>query len=252
MTQQIEGKFYPLQHDEWVQAYKELSSGAIAVLYYIRTADPYSNGVDLSAAEIALHLGVNRSTVSRALKELDTKGYIELEIIKARVTISGKGLLNADADEGDAETQPCCKNATADAKTQQGMQNCNEPCEKTTNCAKLQQPEAETQTGKGFQTPKTSKTLKTIKDSSERREEILKVWEEFKNRLKIFGVYAQMWVGDDLIDRDDYQDCVKASYKHSPEELRRRLIAFCTRIKDLKANQIGDVYKYLKSFLVNP
>ena len=247
---QIEGKFYPLQKEEWVQVCKELSSGARDVLYYIRTSDPYGNGVDLTAAAIALELGVNRSTVSRALKELDAKGYIELEIIKARATISGKGLLVTDTVD-DAKTQPRCKNATAGAETQQPVQNCNDECENATASAEMQQAERETQTGKGFQVAKTSKTLKNIKNSSERREEILKVWSEFENRLKVYGVYSKMWVWQDLIDRDDYQDCVKASYKHSPEELGRRLIAFCMRVKDMKANEIGDIYRFLKSYLTS-
>lgn len=245
---QIEGKFYPLQKEEWVQVCKELSSGARDVLYYIRTSDPYGNGVDLTAAAIALELGVNRSTVSRALKELDAKGYIELEIIKARATISGKGLLVTDTVD-DAEMQPRCKNATDSAEMQQPVQNCNTECENATTSAEMQQTEAETLTQQGTQTPKTSKIPKTFKTPLERRQEVLSVWEEFKDRLKIYGVYAQMWVGEDLIDRDDYQECVKASYKHSPEELRRRLIAFCMRVKDMKANEIGDIYRYLKSYL---
>lgn len=245
---QIEGKFYPLQKEEWVQVCKELSSGARDVLYYIRTSDPYGNGVDLTAAAIALELGVNRSTVSRALKELDAKGYIELEIIKARATISGKGLLVTGTVD-DAEMQPRCKNATDGAEMQQPVQNCNAECENATPSAEMQQPEAETQSQQGSRIPKTSKTIKTFKTPLERREEILKVWTEFEDRLKTYGIYSKMWVSEDLIDRTDYQECVRESYKHSPEELRRRLIAFCMRVKDMKANEISDKYRYLKSYL---
>jgi hypothetical protein len=115
----IEGKFYPLQHQEWVKACRELTSGARDTLYYIRTTDPYSNGIELTAAAIAKELGVNRSTISRAMKELDSKGFIEMEIISAKVAVTGKGLLDV------YQMQQCCTSATASAEMQQPVQKCN-------------------------------------------------------------------------------------------------------------------------------
>lgn len=95
MTQaKIEGKFYPLQHQEWLRACRELTPAELKVLYYIRTADPYSNGVRLTAAAIAAlepkaiakELGVNRSTVSRTLKELVEKGFLPEEAVKQYIS----------------------------------------------------------------------------------------------------------------------------------------------------------------------
>ncbi|MHC5731672.1 MAG: MarR family transcriptional regulator, partial [Nostoc sp.] len=82
MTQnssKIQGKFYPLQHDEWLKACLELTPAQKDVLYYIRTLDPYGDGVELSVSGIARQLStenkeVHRSTVSRALKALDDRG----------------------------------------------------------------------------------------------------------------------------------------------------------------------------------
>jgi hypothetical protein len=56
------------------------------VLYFVRTLDPYGDGLDISIAEIARQLStdkrtVHRSTVSRALKELDAKGFIDMELL---------------------------------------------------------------------------------------------------------------------------------------------------------------------------
>ncbi len=126
-TVKIEGKFYPLQREEWVKACRELTSSARDTLYYIRTTDPYSNGIELTAAAIAKELGVNRSTVSRAMKELDTKGFIEMEIISARVSVTGKGLLDV------AEMQQCCTSATTSAATQQAVQLRNKQCSYATS-----------------------------------------------------------------------------------------------------------------------
>lgn len=97
MKTKIDGKFYPLQHDEWLRACQELTSAQKDILYYIRTLDPYSDGVELSPAEIARSLStesktVHRSTVGRALKVLDQKGYINMELLKVKVRVLGKGL----------------------------------------------------------------------------------------------------------------------------------------------------------------
>lgn len=94
----IPGKFYPLQHSEWLKACQQLTPSQRDVLYFLRTLDPYSNGISINTAEIARHLSTNgrtvhRQTVSRALKELDKKGFIDLELIQVNVTVKTKGLL---------------------------------------------------------------------------------------------------------------------------------------------------------------
>ncbi|MCU0546819.1 MAG: hypothetical protein MUE44_32420 [Oscillatoriaceae cyanobacterium Prado104] len=97
MTTKINGKFYPLQHAEWIKAMQNLKPAEINVLYYIRTLDPMADGVEVSAAAIARAIStpdkkVCRQTVSRALKALDAKGYIDMEILTAKVSINGGGI----------------------------------------------------------------------------------------------------------------------------------------------------------------
>ena len=78
----IQGKFYPLQNDEWVKACQELTPAQRDVLYYLRTLDPYGDRpLSLGVTEIARQLKLDKSTVSRALKALDQKGWIDLELI---------------------------------------------------------------------------------------------------------------------------------------------------------------------------
>jgi hypothetical protein len=93
----IQGRFYPLQHEEWLKACRELTPAQRDVLYYIRTIDPYNQGIDINAAEVARQLSaperiVHRQTVSRALKELDAKGFIDLELLQVRTKVKPKGL----------------------------------------------------------------------------------------------------------------------------------------------------------------
>jgi len=84
----IQGKFYALQNEEWVRACQELTPAQRDVLYYIRTLDPYGERpLNLGVTEIARQLKLDKSTVSRALKALDQKGWIDLELIQVRVKI---------------------------------------------------------------------------------------------------------------------------------------------------------------------
>jgi hypothetical protein len=189
----IEGKFYPLQHEEWVKACQELTPAQKDVLYYIRTLDPYSDGVELSPAEIARSLStpnkiVHRSTVGRALKVLEEKGFIDLELLRVKVRVLGKGLHERDTSM--SSTIPCCAETTVlppdnlrdrDAtKLPPG----NKRDRDATSAIVTQQPEAETQSEQKVQNPKTIKTysdfIKTLSESE--RENFLNfVEEQIKN-----------------------------------------------------------------------
>ncbi|MGL5880349.1 MAG: MarR family transcriptional regulator [Xenococcaceae cyanobacterium] len=94
MTQaRIEGKFYPLQHQEWLKACRELTPAQRDVLYYIRTIDPHNNGIEINAAEIARQLSsperqVHRQTISRALDSLALKGWIDEKFSSTKQVLS--------------------------------------------------------------------------------------------------------------------------------------------------------------------
>lgn len=80
MTQansKIQGKFHPLEHEEWLRACRELTSAQIGVLYYVRTLDPCGENPSPRATEIARALRLDKATVSRAFKVLGQKGYID-------------------------------------------------------------------------------------------------------------------------------------------------------------------------------
>ncbi|MBE9019991.1 hypothetical protein IQ272_28455, partial [Chroococcidiopsidales cyanobacterium LEGE 13417] len=85
MQEKIQGKFYPLQHQEWLRACRELTKAELDVLYYIRTIDSHSSGVRgvrIDADHIAGQLSspkrqVHRQTISRALDSLALKGWID-------------------------------------------------------------------------------------------------------------------------------------------------------------------------------
>ena len=118
-TTKIQGKFYPLQQEEWLAACRELTQAQLSILYYIRTSDPYNQGIEINCAEVARLLSkpdriVHRQTISRALKELDTKGFIDLELLQVKAKVKPKGLwcnntsdVNNSCFEGDTSKVGC-------------------------------------------------------------------------------------------------------------------------------------------------
>ena len=77
-----------LTKQQWVQDFKNLTRAQLGVLYYIETSDPFGDrGIEVTATAIAQELGLDKSSVSRALKQLDQMGYIDSEIIRARVKV---------------------------------------------------------------------------------------------------------------------------------------------------------------------
>ena len=72
---------YRLTSEEWLRACRELKPSEKDVLYYLRTLDPFGDrAIEIKVREMSRGLGVSPSTVSRALKSLDAKGWIDLEI----------------------------------------------------------------------------------------------------------------------------------------------------------------------------
>ena len=121
MTQtKIQGKFYPLKSEEWLQSINQLTHSELKVLYYVRSLDPYNNGINLTPAQIARDLStdkikMHRSTVGRALKSLDRKGFINMELLQVRVKINPKGFLSEEKTsekENVVTRQQCCDHAT--------------------------------------------------------------------------------------------------------------------------------------------
>ena len=189
----IQGLFYPLQHEEWLKACRELTPAQRDVLYYIRTIDPYNQGIDINAAEVARQLSaperiVHRQTVSRALKELDAKGFIDLELLQVRTKVKPKGLWCNDApkvceDTDGVMTYPRCDDApsaiaTHHAGSPRTTMDHDAPCAIATHHA-----EAESLVEREFQNSKINKTyLDFIKTLSE--EERANFWKFCEEKTK--------------------------------------------------------------------
>jgi len=74
--------FYRLTHDEWKQANQELTQTQVLVLYHLRTLDPYGDeSIDVRIDEIAQGTRLSRGAVSRAITELNKKGWLLIEAV---------------------------------------------------------------------------------------------------------------------------------------------------------------------------
>lgn len=79
MTQnnpKIQGKFYPLQHEEWLRACRELRSTELVVLHYLKTINPSCEKIAIPHSVIASDLKKNKSTVSQAIQALKEKNWL--------------------------------------------------------------------------------------------------------------------------------------------------------------------------------
>ncbi|VEP14641.1 conserved hypothetical protein [Hyella patelloides LEGE 07179] len=190
MTQtKIQGKFYPLKSDEWLESIKQLTFSELKILYYVRALDPYNKGINLTPAQIAKDLStedsqMHRSTVGRALKSLEKKGFLKMELLQVRIKVNPQGFLSEEKTADVVTTQRNCEQTTHDASPQQNVPPHNIECSQATKCAPTQQSSAENQSEQGFQISKTLKTYLDFKDSlseEEREKFLLFVKEQIKD-----------------------------------------------------------------------
>jgi DNA-binding MarR family transcriptional regulator len=133
----IQGKFYPLQSEEWLETVKQLTHSELKILYYIRSLDPYNKGISITPIEIAKDLStekskMHRSTVGRALKSLDSKGFIQMELIQVQIKVNPKGFLSQTEIGDVAVTQPSCEQTTQVVTPQPSVPEHNLECSQAT------------------------------------------------------------------------------------------------------------------------
>lgn len=102
----IQGKFYPIQIDEWGRMYTELTKSQIGVLIYVRAIDPYGNGINIKANLIADFLKISRNAVYEAVRVLCEKDYLMAEGVEYTMRLYHKGILNnSNSDSCQSGTQ---------------------------------------------------------------------------------------------------------------------------------------------------
>ena len=239
----IQGKFYPLKSSEWIDSITQLTHSELKILYYVRSLDPYNNGIDLSASQIARDLStdknkMHRSTVGRALKSLDRKGFINMELIKVRIKVNPRGFLTdreaepepdlkpkSEAKNDVVATQPCCDHATDVVTTQQNVQPRNKECAHATGSAPTQQSKAETQSQQQVQEPKIFKTYTDFKDSLSEgeRENFLEFVRKKAENLEKPINDLEAWLASKTRAKENRWEIYYKSYQEEKASQKRKL-----------------------------
>lgn len=82
---------YRLDNQEWLSLCEELKFAEVKVLLHLRTLNPFGDRVlEIGIRELGRTLKMDHSTVSRALKVLEKKGYIDMELVQVNVRVKAK------------------------------------------------------------------------------------------------------------------------------------------------------------------
>ena len=90
-TKKVQGKFYPLQHQEFLKLNQILTQSELSVYLWLKTDDPFGGKlIEADTQKIAEDLTISRRTVQRALVKLQQEDLIELVISKFRYRLKSK------------------------------------------------------------------------------------------------------------------------------------------------------------------
>lgn len=195
----VSGKFYPLQNAEWVKACKELTHTQLSVLYYLRSADPYSNGMKIRASRIADELQISRQAVYKAIDALSEKEYIEKEDVEYSLKLRSRGCL-CDSLENRPQVSPSvdsCKLEATVVNAGRQLSTDGDSCNLGATVVNAgRQPEAETLVEEESQSFKINKTYSDFKKtlSEGEREEFLKFGENKAAQLPNPPALPHRWI----------------------------------------------------------
>jgi DNA-binding MarR family transcriptional regulator len=166
MTQtKIQGKFYPLQHEELLNLNRILSASELSIYFWLKTKNPFEEKlIEANTQEIAEDLEISRRTVQRALVKLQQENLIDLVIDQFRYRIKSKS--TSIEDKSEMATLMSSGDTEIVATTSGSLSSSETPSEQQ------------------FQLPKTIKTYLDLIDSlseSERESFLQFVREQIKN-----------------------------------------------------------------------
>jgi hypothetical protein len=172
-TKKVQGKFYPLQHQEFLKLNQILTQSELSVYLWLKTNDPFGGKfIEADTQKIAKDLEISRRTVQRALVKLQQECLIELVISKFKYRMKSK--LSSDNDYlseiNDKSTREISKlsddNEIALA-TPRSFERHQDRLDDThvAEVSTVSPSSSEAKTGHEFQTPKISKTYIDFKDS---------------------------------------------------------------------------------------
>ena len=149
----VQGKFYPLQHQEFLKLNQLLTQSELAVYLWLKTNDPFgSKFIEADTQKIAEDLVISRRSVQRALVKLQQEELIELVINKFKYRLKSKLLPQS---ENNLEIKDDSQLATSGSPDDS----------KIVSTTSVSPSSSETDLEQGFQNPKIFKTYIDFKRS---------------------------------------------------------------------------------------
>jgi len=183
MQSKIEGKFYPLQNEEWLSIAKKLTHSELLVLYHLRTLEPFGDKLtESSTKDVAEATGISQRSVQRALIKLANLELIDLQIQKFAFKLRSQ----SQASDIDVATgMTVGDNAVASASSvSPKSQRCRSKVKAVAEKSELSRSSCETVAASEFHGSKTSsdsyKTNQTLSEAT--RERNLAVWKNLEER----------------------------------------------------------------------
>ncbi len=195
MTQtKIQGKFYPLQHEEFIILNQRLNASELAVYLWLKTNEPFGDKlVETDTKAIALDLNISRRTVQRALAKLQKEKLIDLVITKFHYRVKSKPTKESDDTDKVKERLRVATPVSPDdisvaigTGMSPSVRECRHRYENVANSTSMSSPEAEMSSEQSSQNPKTLQTYTDFKKtlSEDERENFLKFVEEVIRNLE--------------------------------------------------------------------
>ena len=168
----IQGKFYPLQHEEFIKLNKRLTQSELAVYLWLKTNDPFGDKlVEASTKQIADDLNVSRRTVQRALVKLRDLNLIDLIITKFQYRVKSNPPDNTSEPKVKEKLRVATPGSPSDTSVAIGtgmspsVRECRHQYENVAISTGMSPPTAETQSEQKLENPKTLKTYSDFKRS---------------------------------------------------------------------------------------
>ena len=231
----IDGKFYPLQNDEWVKAWDELKPAEVQVLYHLRTLDPFGEKeLELGVSAIALRLGLSKGTVSKALKALNEKGWIDLQLIKVKVKLHTRHSSTKKFPTGNAVSH---RKRGFPQETQFPTGNSSFPQETPVSYRK--QSAAETQSGQGSDLSKTYIDFKDSLSDSEREKFLSFVRNEIKNFTRPISD-LEAWLASETKAGENRWQVYYEKFKEQLEKASKKRPSFRQEIEQKRQRLLAE------------
>lgn len=226
----------------------------MSVLYYLRSLDPYGNGINVRASKIADILEISKRAVNDAIAVLEKKGYINLEDIQYSMRVVSNGCL-CTTFSTDTQVGNSLPTQAENFPLEQGISHLSKEFPTQAENFPLEQEishlQPETPTQQQFQNPNILKINKNIKNTTEKEgsvkndfeNQFQEVFDKYKDKLALYTIRSKCYVNDELVNNPKLEK-IKTAIAHIPiTKIETGIRAFLAWIKDAK--NVRDPYKAL-------